>query len=156
MKVMWSRNLLRTAEGLVFCFCSGSRRKFASRTIAGRDLRVLKAFAAKRLRSPFLWDVVQCRHLPEERVDISQKNSSPYSRRTRRHIPEERIDTSQKNSSPHSRRTRRHIPEERVDTSQKNSSPHTRRTSRYIPEERFATSQKNASLHSRRTRRHVP
>lgn len=139
----------------MLCFCSGSRRKFATRTIADRDLRVLKAFAAVGLRSPFLWDVVQCRHLPEERVDTSQKNSSPHPRRRRRYIPEEFVATFQKNASPHTRRTRRYIPKEFVATFKKNASLHTKRTRRRIPEEHIAVYQKNASSHTRRARQQV-
>ena len=88
----------------MLCFCSGSRRKFATRTTADRGLRIPKAFAAVGLRSLFLWDVVQCRHIPDECVATSQKNASMF--------PEEFVATFQKNASP--------IPEERIDTSQNN------------------------------------
>jgi len=130
----------------MLCFCSGSRRKFGTRTIVDRDLGVLKAFAAVGLRSAFLSDVVVSPH-PRTTCRESQKNSSPHSRRTRRYIPEEFIATFQMNASLHLRRTLRYfpeefvaIPEERVNTSQKNSSPHPRRTCQYIPEEFVAAS----------------
>ena len=158
MKVMWSRNLLRTAEGLACyaivqdqgekCYKNNCRSGFTSSKGFRSDRVEVSVLVGCGTVSPHSrW---MGRHIPEERVNISQKNSSPHSRRTGRHIPEGGVDTSQKNSSPHSRRTSRHILKERVATYQKNASPCTRRTRRRIPEEHVDKSEKNASPHTRR------
>ena len=141
MKVMWSRNLLRTAEGLACyaivqdqgekCYKNNCRSGFTSS----------KGFRSDRV---------------EVSVLVGCGTVSPHPRRTRRYIPEEFVATFQKNGSPHPRRTRRYIPEEFVAKFQKNGSPHPRRTRRYIPEEFIATLQKNGSPHPRRTRRYIP
>ena len=148
----------------MLCFCSGSRRNFATRTIVDRDLQVLKAFLAVGLRSPILvgrgtvspHSRRTSRYIPEEFVTTLQKNALIHPRRIRHNSPEELVDTSQKNLSPHSRRTRWYIPEEFVTTAQKNASIHLRRICRHITEGRADTPQKNLSPHSRRTRRYIP